>query len=517
MNHDTVEHFAKIYRNQFAFTNRIADYVFYISNDSQLKDSMQERKLPSIPIALLPIAVLVVMALVSISFWDIGMLIPLMTAVTIALLVGKGLGYTWNELEASLTQGVNRALPAVFILFLIGTIIGTWIEGGLIPAIIYYGLQLISPQFFLALACLVPAVVSLVLGSSLTTIATVGIAFMAIGEGMGFPPAIVAGAVISGAFFGDKLSPLSDTTNLAAAMGGVKLFSHIRHMLWDTVPALVISAAIFGFIGSSMSANSSTDTSDLTALTSGLNEQFVIHPALLIVPVLALGLMFLKLPALPTLLLVSLLGAASALLVQGSTVTDILQSMTSGYSSATGVDFLDSLLSRGGIEAILSTIALVIVATALGGVLEATGTFKTLIGTLVKRIKRPGSMVAGSLGAGFVVAFASGEQYVSVLLPARAFLTPYQKMGLSPLNLTRTAEATGTVGINLVPWSVPAVFASGVFGMAATEFIPFIFFAILVPLINLIYAYTGFTIKRTSPSDEVAQEAPEKELTGQGK
>src|SRR5699024_6379192 len=176
-------------------------------------------------------------------------------------------------------------------LFQIGTIIVTWLEGGLIPTIIYYGLTAISPKIFLALACLVPAVVSLVLGRSLTTIATVGIAFMAIGEGMGFPPAVVAGAVISGAFFGDRLLQLSDTTNLAAAMGGVKLFTHIRHMLWDTVPALVISAAIFGFIGSSMSANSSTDTSDLTALTSGLNEQFVIHPALLIVPVLALGLM----------------------------------------------------------------------------------------------------------------------------------------------------------------------------------------------------------------------------------
>src|SRR5699024_1910560 len=170
----------------------------------------------------------------------------------------------------------------------------------------------------------------------------------------------------------------------------------------------------------------------------------------------------------------------------------------------------------GGIEAILGTIALVIIATALGGVLETTGTFKSLIGTLVKRIKRPGSMVAGSLGAGFVVAFASGEQYVSILLPARAFLTPYKKMGLSPLNLTRTAEASGTVGINLVPWSVPAVFASGVFGLAAIEFIPFIFFAILVPIINLIYAYTGFTIKRTSADDEISQAVPEKELSGQG-
>lgn len=477
---------------------------------------MQVRKLPSIPIALLPIAVLIVMALVSISIWDIGMLIPLMTAVAVAAIIGKALGYTWQELEASLAQGVSRALPAVFILFLIGTIIGTWIEGGLIPTIIYYGLQAISPKIFLALACLVPAVVSLVLGSSLTTIATVGIAFMAIGEGMGFPAPIVAGAVISGAFFGDKLSPLSDTTNLAAAMGGVKLFSHIRHMLWDTIPALLVSAILFWFIGVSISSNSTADTSHLDALMSGLDEQFVIQPWLLLVPVLALSLMLFKMPALPTLLLVSLMGAATALLAQGSSVTDILQAMTSGYTSTTGLESIDNLLSRGGIESILGTIALVIIATALGGILETTGAFKVLIGSLVSRIKRSGSMVAASLGSGFLVAFASGEQYVSILLPARAFLTPYKKMGLSPLNLTRTAEASGTVGINLVPWSVPAVFASGVFGVAATEFIPFIFFAFLVPLINLIYAYTGFTIKRVAPEEDGTQETPEKLLSSKG-
>ena len=464
---------------------------------------MQKRKLPSIPIALLPIVVLVAMALFSITVWDIGMLIPLMTAVAVAAVIGKTLGYTWQELENSLAQGVSRALPAVFILFLIGTIIGTWLEGGLIPTIIYYGLTFISPNLFLALACLVPAAVSFVLGSSLTTIATVGIAFMAIGEGMGFPAAIVAGAVISGAFFGDKLSPLSDTTNLAAAMGGVKLFAHIRHMLWDTVPALLISAFLFWIIGGRISADSNAaNTEHQEALLSGLSEQFVIHPALLLVPVVAISLMLLRMPALVTLLCVSLLGAASALLVQGSTVTDILQAMTSGYSSATGVEFLDSLLNRGGIESILGTIALVIIATALGGVMEMTGAFKVVVQALIGRIKRAGSMVAGSMGAGFVVAFASGEQYVSVLLPARAFLDPFQKMGLSPLNLTRTAEAAGTVGINLVPWSVPAVFAAGGFGIPAVEFIPFIFFAFLVPLINLIYAYTGFTIKRVAPVDD---------------
>ncbi|WGH83631.1 Na+/H+ antiporter NhaC [Auritidibacter ignavus] len=473
---------------------------------------MTEHKLPAVPVALLPIAVLVVMALLSISVWDIDMVIPLMSAVIVTVVIGKALGYTWRELEQSMVRGVSRALPAVFILFLIGMIIGTWIEGGLIPTIIYYGLTAIWPVVFLPLACLVPAIVSLVLGTSLTTIATVGIAFIAIGQGMGFHPALVAGAVISGAFFGDKLSPLSDTTNLAAAMGGVKLFDHIRHMLWDTIPALVIALAIYAFIGWPMGAEGSVGDGEVTELLTALDAEFVIHPLLLIVPVIAIGLMLIRVPALLTLLMVALLGAATALIVQGSSLTEVMQSMSAGIASETGVEFIDSLLSRGGVAQMLSTIALVVVATALGGILEKTGAFKSLVGTVVRRVKRPGSMVATSMGAGFTVAISSGEQYVSVLLPARAFLGPYQKMGLAPVNLTRVAEAAGTVGINLVPWSVPAVFAADVFGLSPLEFIPFVFFAMLVPVINLIYAYTGFSIKRIDPRDNPTEVIPSSDI-----
>src|SRR5699024_10182884 len=206
----------------------------------------------------------------------------------------------------------------------------------------------ISPKIFLALACLVPAVVSLVLGSSLTTIATVGIAFMAIGEGMGFPAPLVAGAVISGAFFGDKLSPLSDTTNLAAAMGGVKLFDHIRHMLWDTIPALIISAVLYWIIGGSV-ANSTPNSEQLETLIDGLYSQAIIHQLHLLVPVVALSLILLSMPDLPTQLLRSLRGAFTALLEQGSSVTDILQSIAVGYTSATGIELIDEILSKGGI------------------------------------------------------------------------------------------------------------------------------------------------------------------------
>lgn len=410
---------------------------------------------------------------------------------------------SWHGLEASLTEGVSKALPAVFILIIIGTIIGTWISGGVIPTLIYYGLSIINPSLFLPLVCLITAFVSLILGSSFTSIATIGLAFMAIGQGMDMPLPIVAGAVISGAFFGDKLSPLSDTTNVAPAMVGENLFDHIRHMLWDTIPALFISAVLYWVIGLNVVDGSASGDVDPSTILVGLKDQFTITPLLLIVVVLSLVLIAIKVPAIPALLLISIMGGIAAMLAQGKTLGETLQAATSGYVSESGDNAIDSLLTNGGISSMYETIGLVIVATALGGILEKTGTFAALIDPLIRRIKRTGSLIASTILATSIIGFSSGAQFLAIILPARGFLDSYKKAGLSPLNLSRAVEAAGTVGINLVPWGVPAVFAAGVFGLASTQFIPWILFAFIVPLLNVIYGYTGFSIKRLS-SDTIA-------------
>jgi NhaC family Na+:H+ antiporter len=456
---------------------------------------MDTPRKPNFLIATLPLLTVIGMAFMSTKYWGIGMLIPIIAGIAVAGVIGKALGWSWRDLESSLTEGVSKALPAVFILIIIGTIIGTWISGGVIPTLIYYGLSFISPSLFLPLVCLITAFVSLILGSSFTSIATIGLAFMAIGQGMGMPLPIVAGAVISGAFFGDKLSPLSDTTNVAPAMLGEKLFGHIRHMLWDTIPALFISAALYWIIGLNVADDSVAGDADPTAILTGLKEQFTITPLLLIVVVLSLVLIALKVPAVPALLLISIMGGVVAMLVQGNSLGDTLQAATTGYVSESGEKAIDSLLTNGGISSMYETIGLVVVATALGGILEKTGVFAALIDPLVSRIKRSGSLIASSILATFIVGFSSGAQFLAIILPARGFLDAYKKMGLSPLNLSRVVEAAGTVGINLVPWGVPAVFAAGIFGLAPTQFIPWILFAFIVPLLNVIYGYTGFSIK----------------------
>ncbi|WP_087003618.1 Na+/H+ antiporter NhaC [Gulosibacter sp. 10] len=461
---------------------------------------MSAPKQPPFLVATLPLLTLIGMAFMSTMYWKIGMLVPIIAGIAVAGIIGRALGHSWRELEQSLAEGVSKALPAVFILIVIGMIVGTWISGGVIPTLVYYGLSIIDPSLFLPLACLITGFISLVLGSSFTSIATIGLAFMAIGEGMGMPLPIVAGAVISGAFFGDKLSPLSDTTNVAPAMVGEGLFPHIRHMLWDTIPALAISAALYWIIGLNIVSGSASASSGRDAILSGLDAQFTIHPLLLIVVVLALVLIAMRIPAIPALLLIAVMGGATALLVQGKSIAEVLQATTSGYVSETGQEAIDNLLSNGGITSMFETIALVVVATALGGILERTGIFSALIDPLVRRIKRAGSLIAATIFATFLVGFSSGAQFLAIILPARGFLASYKRMNLSPLNLSRAVEAAGTVGINLVPWGVPAVFAAGVFGLAPMEFIPWILFAFIVPLLNVIYGYTGFSIKRLDPA-----------------
>lgn len=457
---------------------------------------MHTYKKPHFMIAILPLLTLVGMAFMSTTNWGIGMIVPIISGVAVAAVIGKLLGFSWPELEQSLADGVSKALTAVFILLLIGMIIGTWISGGIIPTLIYYGLSFIHPSIFLPLACLITAFISLVLGSSFTSIATIGLAFIAIGEGMQMPLPIVAGAVISGAFFGDKLSPLSDTTNVAPAMVGEKLFDHIRHMLWDTIPALLISAILYWIIGLNVARTSEMASSGQEAILTGLQAQFVIHPLLLVVVVLSLAIIAMRVPAVPALFLIALMGGATALLVQGRTLADAMQAMTVGYISETGQKAIDSLLSNGGVTSMFETVGLVIVATALGGILEKTGIFAALIEPMIRRIRRAGSLIAATILSTFLVGFSSGAQFLAIILPARGFLEPYRRMNLSPLNLSRAVESAGTVGINLVPWGVPAIFAAGVFGLQPTEFIPWILFAFIVPLLNIIYGYTGLTVKR---------------------
>lgn len=444
--------------------------------------------------ALIPIIGLIAAAYFSIKIWKAGMHMPLIIGVILAVIIALLSGYKWEQIQNMMVNGVARALPAVFILLIIGTIMGSWIASGVIPTMIFYGLEIIHPSIFVPIVALVTGIISLTLGSSFTSIATIGIAFMVIGEGLGFPPGLVAGAVLSGAYLGDKLSPLSDTTNIAAAMTETDLFSHVKHMLWDTIPAFVIALILFFIVGRNNAGSINSET--IVSVQAGLNDVFVIHPLLLLMPLLTIVLMIKQVPAVPTLMGVSIIGAILAIVVQGASVSSVMNAMTSGFHIESGVAAVDSLLNTGGLTSMLGTIGLLIIATALGGILEETGAFEILTRKMMNKVKTTGSLISTTLASTFVVAFASGAQMLAVILPARTFVQKYKEMNIDTKNLSRSVESVGTVGINLVPWSVPAVFAAATLGVSPAEFIPYAFFIIIVPLVNLIFGFTGWTIAK---------------------
>ncbi|MGI6225518.1 MAG: Na+/H+ antiporter NhaC [Peptococcales bacterium] len=460
----------------------------------------QKRRL-TLLLASLPILVVIYMGLMSAMKWKAGMHTPLLVSIIVAALVGKYLGYSWGEMEKGLIEGVSRALPAVFILLIVGTIIGSWIAGGIIPTLIYYGLKVLAPAIFIPAACFVTSIVSLATGTSFTSLATVGLALMATGVSMGFPAPLVAGAVISGAYFGDKISPLSDTTNLAPAMVGCTLFEHIGHMLWDTIPALLGSLVLYYFIGLKYASGSMAQPEELQAILTGLDSAFNINALLLLIPVITIILAIKKVPAIPALITVSFLGMLCAVFFQGVNIGAILNIITSGFTSKTGVGMVDSLLSRGGITSMGGTIILLTFATALGGILETIGSLQHILGIVMTKVKTTGQLMLATLLSGLATGFATGAQLLAIIVPARMFAPAYKERNLHPKNLSRAAEAVGTVGINLVPWSVPAIFAQNILGVEATQFIPYIFFAYLVILANAIYGYTGISIAKISDSD----------------
>ncbi|WP_252504319.1 Na+/H+ antiporter NhaC [Sporosarcina sp. Marseille-Q4943] len=448
--------------------------------------------------SIIPILALLIAAASSIFIWKAGMHVPLLIGVFVAAVIAKIFGWSWHEIEKMMVNGVSRALPAVFILLIIGIIVGTWIASGVIPTMIYYGLSIIEPSLFIPLVALITGIVSITLGSSFTSIATIGIAFMAIGEGLGFPPGLVAGAVISGAYFGDKLSPLSDTTNIAPAMAETDLFSHIKHMLWDTIPAFAIALILYWFVGLSGAATHAVNANGIDLIKTGLGDVFTIHPLLLLMPVFTIVLMMMRVPAIPALTIVGLLGAVLAVIVQGSSISLIAQVMTSGFSVDSGIATVDSLLNKGGLLSMLGTIGLLVIATALGGILEETGAFEVVTRKMIAGVRSTGTLISTTILSTFVVAFASGAQFLAIILPARTFVHTYKEMGIDTKNLSRCVEAAGTVGINLVPWGVPAIFAASTLGVSPGQFIPYAFFAFLVPLINIVFGFTGWTITKKS-------------------
>ncbi|EKF19368.1 Na+/H+ antiporter NhaC [Nitratireductor pacificus] len=468
-----------------------------------------ERKLPSLPLALTPVVLTLVFLGVQL-FWfnDFTPHVPLAIGLGITGLVGLRLGFTWQHVEQGAFHVIHVSLPSVSVLITVGMILGVWIASGTVPTLIYYGLAVLSPQFFLAAAMLLCSVVSLSLGTSWGTVGTVGLALMGIGAGFGIPAYWTAGAVVSGAFFGDKISPLSDTTNLAPAVTGVDLFSHIRNMLPTTVPAMAVALAIYLLAGFTRTAPADAYFETIARINGALMDNFVISPWLLLPVALVIVMAVKRMPPIPSLFAGALAGGLAALFVQGAGLHDVFTYANSGYRIGTGVPMVDTLLNRGGIQSMMWTISLILIALAFGGALEKTGCLETIIRAIMRRVTGFAGVQTAAVGTSMATNLVAGDPYLSIALPGRMYAPVYRGMGYSTLNLSRAVEEGGTLISPLIPWNAGGAFVISALALGISEgqvenllYIPLAFACWLSPLIGLIYARAGLFSPRATPEE----------------
>jgi NhaC family Na+:H+ antiporter len=445
--------------------------------------------------------------------------IVLSLAAAIAAIVAIKNGHKWFEIQRAMIAGISTAMVAILILLSVGALIGTWLMAGTVPSLIYYGMQILSPQWFYAATCLICSVAALATGSSWTVAGTLGVALIGVSMGLGLSPAITAGAIISGAYFGDKMSPLSDTTNLAPAVVETDIFSHIRHMAWTTGPSYTVALFIFVVVG--LGTETQSDSPALQQLMATLEQNFNISGFALLPLVVVLYMAYKKLPPLPTILFGALLGGVMAVILQPEVVLRFADSpdlsrgvamtkgvwlaLADGFVSTTGVAEVDDLLTRGGMSSMLVTIWLIITALAFGAVLEHTGMLQRLIDGALKRAKTTGSLITTVVLSCIGINIVAADQYIAIVLPGKMYRAEFAKRKLDPKNLSRVIEDSGTLTSPLVPWNTCGAYMAATLGVATLAYLPFAFFNLINPLVSVIYGFTGFTIVKIDEADEVAE------------
>ena len=461
-----------------------------------------KRKRIRLGTALIPVVFLIVVLALTIGVFKQPPHIPLIGAAAVAACVAIILKHPWKEIHEGMVHGITLAMGAILILMVVGTMIGTWIMGGIVPSMIYYGLKVLSPGIFLVATLIICSIVSLGTGSSWSTAGTVGVALVGVGQGLGVPVAMVAGAIISGAYFGDKMSPLSDTTNLAPAVAGTDLFSHIRHMVYTTGPGYIISIILYGLLGTRFSGGG-MKAGNIEVILSTIKSNFFIHPILLLPPLLVIVMVVKKIPPLPALLGGTALGGIFAMFAQSKPLAEVIQAAQSGYVSQSGVKMVDDLLTRGGLESMMSTVALIICALSFGGIMEKTGMLETLARSLLQRVKRTGSLVAITIFSCIGLNVIASDQYMAIVIPGRMYKKAFDERGLHPKNLSRCLEDSGTLTSPLIPWNSCGAFMHATLGVNPLLYLPYAFLNLLNPLVSLFYGYTGITMEKVKESDKV--------------
>lgn len=469
------------------------------------------RPTPTLLQALTPVVVMIALLVTGTVWLDLDPVILLIVASSFAGIFALRLGLSWEQMLTGIRRKIDSTMPALLILISIGMLTGTWMVSGTIPMIVDFGLRVIEPQWIMPVSFLVTVVVSTLTGTSWGSVGTVGVALISVAGGLGASLPMTAGAIVAGAYFGDKMSPLSDTTNLAPVVAGANLFAHIRHLLYTTVPAAVVSLIAYFFLGLTQHTGSAQGTDHRTEeLLTFLDKAFSFGPLLLLPPLVVLVGAVLRKPPLPTIILSSVIAGVLGGVLQGFSLSDLSTAASEGFT----VDMLaghgappdavpeaaQTLLNRGGLASMTSVVLIGLAGFAFAGIITEAGCMDVLMNRLLRRVRRTGGIVLATVGSSIGVALATGTSYLTILIPGEGFTRVYAQHGLEPKNLSRTLEDSGTVMVPLIPWSEAGMYMSTTLGVATLAYAPYAFLCYLGAVFAVICGYTGIGIARTKPA-----------------
>lgn len=465
------------------------------------RSSPPAQKTPSLGVAVLPLVVMGLLLGIGYGVYQIRPQVLLVAAAFLTGSLGLLLRFRWEVMQKGIVDSIHKAMPAILIMLCVGILIGSWMASGTIPMIIYYGLKLISPKFFLVTACVVCSVTAIATGTSWGTIGTVGVAFIGIAMGLGIPLGLAAGAIVAGAYFGDKMSPFSDIPNLAAVTAGANLFDHIKHMIWSAVPGWLLALSVYFVLG--LRYSSGTVASETMALIlDTLKKNFRFHWLLLLPMIVVFYLAYTKRPTIPGMLISSLLAAVLAIIFQKETIIRIAQAMNAGYPAQTGVEAVDRLLARGGLMSMMETQLVAFTAFSFGGIMQKTGMLAVILERIMKVAKKVGSLVVVTIGSCVVTALVTGSSYLSVIIPGDLLSPVYKRKNLAAKNLSRIIDECGGIMVPLIPWSMAGVYIMGALGVPVLSYLPWAITNWAAIGILSVFGFTGFTMAPKIREDE---------------
>lgn len=456
--------------------------------------------------ALISFGILIIVMAIAIIVYEVDPHVPMFIGVIVATLISLKIGYKYEEIEKSMIAGINKAMQSALILMVIGILIGVWMVSGVVPSMIYYGLNILSPQIFLPATLIICSITSLATGTSWGTAGTMGIALIGIAQGLGIPAGITAGAVLSGSYFGDKMSPLSDTTNLAPAMAGTDVFTHVKYMLKATGVTYLITIIAFTVIGLKFgSGDAGLDS--VTELQSAISDQFKVSPLLMLPPIVVIATIAKKMPAIPGITIGIIVAAIMGPIFQGSNcdLGAILDCGMNGYVSETGFEAIDNLLSKGGIMNMMFSVSMTIIAMMFGGIVEMTGQMEVIVKQILKLVKSDAGLVVATELTCIFSNLTMPEQYISIVVPGRMYAEAYRKRGLHPKCLSNALESAGTVSGAFIPWHTCGVFMTTTLGVSiwgSGGYAPWLIFNYVMILATAVMAYMGITVTKMTPEEQ---------------